>query len=181
MKKRAKEGVVRDRCGWSFALWRMLILLAVALTSQIGSSDVALSVGVGKGIMGDSGTPFERMVALGYQKQLLPELYIRPEGTYFLDISGQGKSSLVGSVLMGVEAKSSVGPELHFAIGPSYLQNPDQVLGGHFQFKVEFGAGISSDNVYLGVAWVHISSAGLEMPNHGRDFFPTAQLVVHGL
>lgn len=153
--------------------------LAVALLSQAALADVSLSVGVGKGIMGDPGTPFERMVGLGYQYNLAPELYIRPEGTYFLDISGQGRSSLVGAALLGVKAKSTVGPELHFAIGPAYLQNPDSVLGGHFQFKLEFGAGIASDSVYLGVAWVHMSSAGLEMPNHGRDFFPTAQLVVY--
>lgn len=153
----------------------LLLLLLLASSAQ---ADVALSVGVGKGIMGDPGTPFERMVALGYQRQLLPELYLRPEGSYFLDISGQGKSSFVGAVLLGVQAQSSVGPQLHFAIGPAYLENPDQILGGPFQFKVEFGAGIQSDHVYLGVAWVHMSSAGLEMPNHGRDFFPTAQLVV---
>lgn len=160
---------------------RKLLLAAAILLAFEARADIALSVGVGKGIMGDPGTPFERMVALGYQKHLLPELYLRPEATYFLDISGQGKSSFVGSALVGIEAKSTVGPELHVAIGPSYLQNPDQILGGHFQFKVEFGAGISSGHVYLGAAWVHMSSAGIEMPNRGRDFFPTAQLVVQCL
>lgn len=154
-------------------------ILSLLFLSSFAQADIALSVGVGKGIMGDNGTPFERMVALGYQHNLAPELYVRPEVSYFLDISGQGKSSLLAAALLGVKAKSTIGPALHFAIGPAYLQNPDQILGGHFQFKVEFGAGIDTDRVYLGAAWTHFSSGGLNQPNRGRDFFPTAQLVVH--
>jgi Lipid A 3-O-deacylase (PagL) len=145
------------------------ILLATMLLSAGANAEVALSVGTGKGIVGEHGVPFERTAAVGYQ---LPfgDFFVRPEGGYFLDISGQGASSLYAAPLLGVSTHSSNGPELHVAVGPGYLQNPDQVLGGHFQFSLEGGLGISDGKNYLGLAWKHLSSAGFEMPNHGRDF-----------
>lgn len=159
---------------------RALILLVAAILSHLALADVSLSVGTGKGIMGDHGTPFERAAALGYQYQFGTGIFIRPEAGWFMDISGQGMSSFWAAPLVGVRAKSQVGPELHLAIGPGYLQNPDQVLGGHFQFSIEGGIGITDDKFYIGLAWKHLSSAGFEMPNHGRDFI-TAQIRILAL
>lgn len=150
---------------------RKIISLFVLCFSIAAQADIVTSVGVGKGIFGDHGTPFERATAIGYQFDF-GDFFVRPEGGYFLDISGSGKSSLWAAPLLGVRALSAVGPELHLAIGPGYLQNPDGVLGGHFQFSLEGGVGISSNDgkTYVGMAWKHLSSAGFEMPNQGRDF-----------
>lgn len=145
------------------------ILPLVLLFTSLAQADLVTSVGVGKGIMEGHGTPFERVAALGYQFNW-GDFFMRPESGWFEDLSGNGKSSLWIAPLVGVRALSQVGPELHIAMGPGYLQNPDQVLGGHFQFSLEGGLGISDKNVYLGLAWKHLSSAGIEVPNQGRDF-----------
>lgn len=141
------------------------------LLSSFANADAVISIGVGKGIMEGHGTPFERTAILGYQFNF-GDFFVRPQGSYFLDVSGQSKSSLWASTLLGVRAVSRVGPELHLAVGPGYLQNPDQILGGHFQFNLEGGMGMLSKDgkTYVGAAWEHLSSAGFEMPNLGRDF-----------
>lgn len=149
----------------------MSLLFFLLFISTNSRADLVTSVGVGKGIFGDHGTPFERAASLGYQFDW-GDFFVRPEAGYFEDISGSGKSSLWLSPLMGVRALSGAGPELHIAVGPGYLQNPDQVLGGNFQFSLEGGLGLTSGDgtTYVGVAWKHLSSAGIEMPNQGRDF-----------
>lgn len=149
----------------------MKYLFALLLISTSAWADLSFSIGTGKGIFGSPGTPFERVVAAGYQLSW-SDFFLRPEAGYFEDLSGHGKSSYWLSSLLGVRALSTVGPELHIGVGPSYLQNPDAILGGHFQFSLEGGAGITdkSGQVYIGIAWKHLSSAGFEMPNQGRDF-----------
>lgn len=149
---------------------KILLLISLFCFSFFARADVVTSVGVGKGILGEHGTPFERAVAIGYQFDF-GDFFVRPEAGYFEDISGQGKSSAWAAPLLGVRALSQVGPELHIAVGPGYLQNPDEVLGGHFQFSLEGGIGLASADkkTYVGLAWKHLSSAGIEMPNMGRD------------
>lgn len=153
---------------------RFLLALGIGLLwmlSGIASrADVVLSVGPGKGILGDPGTPFERAVALGYEYRLPKGLFVRAEGGYFLDISGHGKSSFWAAPIFGVRAQSQVGPVLHVGVGPGWLQSPDGILGGHFQFSVEGGIGLCDENVCVQAVWKHLSSAGFNMPNHGRDF-----------
>jgi hypothetical protein len=144
-----------------------LALVALLLGAISAQAELVLSAGTGANIL--EGSPFERVAAVGYQLTA-ENFFVRPELGMFGDYSGHGQSSLWAAPLFGVEAQSSVGPELHLAMGPGYLQNPDQVLGGHFQFSLEAGFGIVDRDVYVGVAWKHLSSGGLEMPNHGRDF-----------
>jgi hypothetical protein len=147
-----------------------LFILFLLMVSCTASADIVLSVGVGKGITREAGTPFERAVALGYEHRFKQGFFVRPEVGYFMDNSGQGLSSFWAGPLIGVAAVSTVGPTLHLAIGPSYLHHPDQILGGHFQFSLEGGISLLDDNFSIGLYWKHLSSAGFEMPNKGRDF-----------
>lgn len=54
--------------------------------------------------------------------------------------------------------------------GPSYLSQKDQDLGGHFQFMQDLVIGVQDYYNIIGVGYKHISSAGIEKPNHGKDF-----------
>lgn len=140
------------------------------LSSQV-HADVVASVGLGKSAFGSSsGTPFERAASLGYEHSFLNGLFIRPEAGWFMDISGSGKSSAWAAPLVGVRSSSSVGPSMHLALGPGYLHNPDSFLGGHFQFSLEGGFALVDKNFGIGMVWKHLSSAGFNMPNRGRDF-----------
>lgn len=148
-----------------------LLLAALLLAFSTPSlATVVLSAGVGKNIMKQNGTPFERTGIVGYQFQLPKSVFIQPQAGYFLDTSGDTKSSIFASTLFGVEAKALAGPVLHLGVGPGYLQNPDQILGGHFQFNLEGGIGLCDGNVCVKLIWTHLSSGGIEMPNLGRDF-----------
>lgn len=146
------------------------ILLTLLLLSATAQADLVLGVGAGKGILDKNGTPFERIFQVGYQKDIAPDVFLRPQVVYFSDNSGNGHSSLLPSVLVGVSAKSKTGTELHIAAGPSYLQNPDGILGGHFQFTLEGCSSITDSDSSIGLCWIHASSAGLYEVNHGRDF-----------
>lgn len=146
------------------------LILSLLMLSTSALADLTATVGIGKGVLEHNGTPFDRMASLGYQIDLPLDFYVRPQAGYFLDISGVNKSSFWGTAQVGVKANTATGAMLNVGIGPSYLQNPDGILGGHFQFTVEGGAGIQTSNTYIGLAWIHISSAGIEMPNQGRDF-----------
>lgn len=143
------------------------------LMCQSAYADLTANVGLGKAAFGPPHIPFERTLSLGYQQDSQSGAFLRLEIGWFLDISGHGKSSFWVAPLLGISSQTSTGFELHLAIGPGYLQNPDERLGGHFQFSLEGGGGILSHDTYVGVAWKHLSSAGLEMPNMGRDFVVT--------
>ncbi len=79
------------------------------------------------------------------------------------------KSSGFVSGQIGVEAERGV--VLRLATGPAIISTPDSYLGGVFQFKDELFIGLKgyNDNT-LGFRYTHFSSAGLEMPNQGREF-----------
>lgn len=158
----------------------MRVAILFLLLSSVVQADLVLGVGAGKGILDKGGTPFERVFQVGYQKTVAPDLFVRPQAIYFTDNSGRGLSSFLPSVLVGVMASSKTGTELHIAAGPSYLQNPDGILGGHFQFTLEGCSLITDSHASIGLCWLHASSAGLEMPNNGRDFV-SIQLRLLGL
>lgn len=148
----------------------MRITLALLLLSTPALADVTLSLGAGKGAFGDPGTPFERVMSVGYEHTFHTGVFVRPQVGYFIDNAGGGQlSSGWVTTLFGVKAKSKVGPELHFAVGPSYLQHPDTVLGGHFQFNLEAGIGLADENFFVGVNATHLSSGPIYEVNRGRD------------
>lgn len=148
----------------------LLIVLLLSRPSLGSNNAVVLNIGVGSGIMKGPGTPFERSFQLGFEHWLAPGLFVRPQAGYFLDVSGENKSSFTASGLIGVAAKSPMGAVLHLAFGPMWLQNTDNLLGGHFQFNLEGGIGIYGENVGIEAVWWHFSSAGIYQPNKGRDF-----------
>jgi Lipid A 3-O-deacylase (PagL) len=160
----------------------MLKLVAITLlvlfpSLALADSDIDINVGAGKGIF-QTHQPFERMISGGYQQMSSGGIFVRFEMGYFLDNSGNGKSSLWVAPLVGIEPRTTDGIAMHFAVGPGYLQNPDHILGGHFQFSLEAGGGIRDTcGRYFGAVWKHLSSASIYPENQGRDF-PALQVRV---
>jgi len=55
--------------------------------------------------------------------------------------------------------------------GVAGITNPDSYLGGYGQFKGDLCAGAKDmKGVSVGVCYSHLSSAGIFLPNKGRDF-----------
>ncbi len=146
-----------------------LLALSVLVFPGVSRADLVVAIGAGKRILSQG--PFERVAAAGYQFPILRDLFFRPELGGWTDLSGNGRVSPYLTGMLGVRTlPHPTGLELHIGVGPSFLLNPDQVLGGHFQFCLEGGLGLVDKDVYLGIAYKHLSSAGFEMPNQGRDF-----------
>lgn len=85
-------------------------------------------------------------------------------------IEGRRSSALAGASL-GVNVNG--GPFFGQAlVGPALISCKDSSLGGPFQFNndVAFGIRDDSNKATFGVAYKHVSSAGIELPNRGRDF-----------
>ena len=65
---------------------------------------------------------------------------------------------------------NSNGTVVSIFTGPALISIPDSYLGGPFQFMSDVHWGVQDmDLNYIGVYYRHISSAGLETPNVGRD------------
>jgi hypothetical protein len=80
------------------------------------------------------------------------------------------KSSLVGKYQIGVTPGPNVGVYTKAFLGPCLISTTDAYLGGHFQFCEDFGLGVRDMYTFAGLNYGHISSAGLESPNKGRDW-----------
>lgn len=85
-------------------------------------------------------------------------------------IKDRSSSGMIGAST-GVHVKA--GPFYAQAlIGPALISRTDSALGGRFQFNndVAFGLVDEENNATVGIAYKHISSAGISRPNRGRDF-----------
>lgn len=89
----------------------------------------------------------------------------------WLDSRGEGRtSSAFIGYQIGFDVRNDI-LEVSVWSGPTLISSTDAALGGNFQFNetIFFGVRDKHDNV-IGMAYNHFSSAGLEMPNMGKDF-----------
>lgn len=108
---------------------------------------------------------------LGYQEEfwVLTKQY---EAGFWSDSVGNGrKSSGMLSASLGVTVYAGY---VYFQAlsGPGLITSPDNQLGGNFQFNNDFAFGFKDLNTgnTIGFNYKHVSSAGFEQPNRGRDF-----------
>lgn len=114
-----------------------------------------------------------KAIFISYQDVMFgPLIHQFEAGTWFDNsgIEGRKSSGLLGYSL-GVNANAGS----FFAqalVGPSFITATDSNLGGPLQFNNDFGFGIKDQHTggSIGITYKHVSSAGLELPNKGRDF-----------
>lgn len=152
------------------------IAIFVLIICTTARADLTLGIGAGQGIFGPPGNPFERVAQVGYQYNFAQDFFVHPEVVYFEDLSGGGHlSSLIVTSRFGVRTLLPGNlAEVHIALGPAWLQNPDVILGGPFQFSLEGGLCSNDGKEAICALFDHYSSAGIEQPNHGRDFIMIA-------
>ena len=112
-----------------------------------------------------------KFAKFGVQEDLLGPLKQRFNVGLWLDQRGQGYSNAAyGGYQLGFDVKNSV-LEMGIFSGPTLISSTDAELGGLFQLNETFFFGIrDSENDFIGAVYNHFSSAGLEMPNLGKDF-----------
>ena len=99
---------------------------------------------------------------------------------YQLEVGGwfdnTGLAGHRGSALVSASVGLDVSADVFFAqalVGPALITHPDSVLGGPGQINNDFAFGLQDPRTRarLGFNYKHDSSAGLEQPNQGRDFY----------
>jgi len=107
-------------------------------------------------------------ISFGVQKRIFSTLYRQTEGGFWID-RNRGNSGF-GVLSLGIHVDNELfyGETMH---GIGLISRKDKLLGGHFQFFHDVGTGIVSRNgSTFGIQIKHISSAGINTPNIGRNF-----------
>lgn len=111
---------------------------------------------------------------VGYREDILGGLMEwQYKGAFWGDGSGDPSRRSSFMVSTGPVFTVKLKPvEARTSWGLAAISNPDSYLGGRFpQFNGEFYLGVRDDaGRAIGVKYEHVSSAGLRMPNLGRDF-----------
>lgn len=146
--------------------------LAVFLvnTGYAQNDQMVLDGGIGVFNSGKKSLSETKMLSLGIQEDVWGPLKQRVVAGGWLDNAGGGRtSSAFASGQIGFEVNGN-GLVAGIFTGPAFISSPDILLGGHLQFMDDIHFGIQDkESNYMGLMYRHLSSAGLEMPNIGRD------------
>jgi hypothetical protein len=130
---------------------------------------VVLNVGVGRDII--IGEQFERTAKVGYAIPVFEGFSVRPEVAGWMTGRTGHKSGVLFALPLEFRAVSPGGIYASISFGPGVITSPDAWLGGHFQFDTELALGVMAGNgLGCGLAYGHVSSAGIYEVNKGRDW-----------
>lgn len=148
------------------------LLLALVFFTCVSSANADLAFKYGLGIVhSELGTAQTKFISFSYLHPVLFDLAVEQYelGAWIDTASGRNPSGF-GSYSVGVAPQFGVF-YVHALWGAGLITTTDELLGGHFQFFHDLGFGLKDDRgVAVGIQYKHISSAGLAMPNYGRDF-----------
>jgi len=153
---------------------RKLLAIALLFCSTISyAGEGFMAFGVGVFSTAKRGYGSVKTFSLGHRIDLMEGIYWQNR----LGAWGQGsnpdgmRSGGFGS--SGPGLRVDLAPvELYAGYGVAVITTPDSYLGGRFpQFQGEIGVTLRDRGGNgIGLEYQHISSAGLNMPNMGRDF-----------
>jgi len=153
-------------------LYKYLILLLFCSISQANDLQIRYGIGI---FVPDTKNPTEIiLVSLAHQRPFLKDLLVNKiELGAFSDSRsdlGRRSSGYIADSI-GLRIQPFQGFYVESLWGLSALSHTDSWLGSHFQFMQDLGIGfVDSNSSTIGLSYKHISSAGLFLPNKGRDF-----------
>lgn len=150
---------------------KFVVLLLLMSGMAYGQNDQqVVTGGIGVFNSGKNTLSETKMLSYGIQEDLWGPLKQRGTIGGWLDDAHNGKKDsafIAGQLGFEVDNNGWIGGVFS---GPALISSPDALLGGIFQFMDQISFGIQDKhNSYFGVFYRHFSSAGLEMPNIGRD------------
>lgn len=139
-----------------------------------------LFLGYGVGVFKDSNEYIgqNKYFEAGYREFLVSGIYWQYKAGFWGEGSNDQTRKSGGWISTGPGLEVNLKPiEIRSGWGLAAITTPDSQLGGRFpQFNGEFYVGVRDDaGSSIGLQYEHISSAGLQLPNQGRDFM-TLQL-----
>ena len=152
-----------------------LVVLALVTSSfaHAGAQDeMFLDVGLGTFSTEGKSLSEVKFAKLGIQEEIWDSFKHRFNVGGWLDQRGEGKTNAAfASYQLGFDVTNDV-LEMGIFSGPGLISSTDTSLGGYFQFNETVYLGIRNpkSDESIGISYNHFSSAGLEMPNQGKDF-----------
>jgi len=149
-----------------------LIILVGLIVVVLNAHADDYSFKYGMGIIDEAITGEAKIFSLRQEEHAFAMIYSAKEiGLWSDQGSGAGrKSSAFGAFQLGVKPGASTGIYGKAFWGVTLISSKDALLGGNAQFVSDFGVGIRDSGSFIGVGYKHISSAGIFLPNKGRDF-----------
>ena len=149
----------------------LLTFLLCPLVS-FGQSTINFKYGVGILQSAQKSNSDSAFGSLSYQTPIKGSLYHQVESGLWTSRARDLGQKMSGFLSHNLGLKLNLGPcYIESMHGLGFITTPDSLLGGRFQFFHDVGFG-AKDKVgsAFGVQIKHISSAGLEKPNIGRNF-----------
>lgn len=150
----------------------MIKLLIAFLTITAARANEQLDLKYGLGVFTEDAKPgLVKYFGLSYTNDFMYKpLSQRAELGVWADANSARSSSGIFSYMLGLQVKPSIF-YLESFWGMAMITNTDARLSTNFQFAHDLGVGLKDNQGrYLGVTWKHISNAGIQQPNQGRDF-----------
>jgi len=152
----------------------ILYTVAITIICVLGSRNAFpsdYSVKGGPALLDGAPSGESKYFAIRSEQYQFHGVYTALEGGGWVDNGGEGrKSSLITKAQLGVSPGQSNGIFGKVFTGVCAISSTDTMLGGHGQFCTDVGIGFRDRDTYMGVGYMHVSSAGLSRPNKGRDF-----------
>jgi hypothetical protein len=152
---------------------KYLLILSIILSVNL-HADLAIKYGLGVAQSAKDSNSETKVISIAYQEQIAFLEYLIKQyevGAYIDSRQDLGRrSSGFATASLGVHVNAA-GTYCQALWGVGGITNVDSYLGGNFQFNQDLSVGFRDNNgAMIGVNYKHISSAGLYMPNVGRDF-----------
>ena len=165
-KREGKEGF------YIFIALVVGILLTV-FTEKCHAQGDQIVIDAGLGILNSEGSSLSqnKFAKIGVEEDLWYNLKQKINVGEWLDNRGYGYSnSAFTGYQLGFEVSNEV-LEASVWSGPTLIGAPDAALGGPIQFNETIYLGIvDKDKNSIGMVYNHFSSAGIYVPNLGRDY-----------
>ncbi len=155
--------------------WYLVLGLILSVDSHAKNSDREVSFGLGLGIFKSADTFVDqvKIINFEYRKFFMPGFYWSLRAGFWNDQSSGENRNPSGYFSGSAGIKVNTQPIVaRCGLGVSAITSPDSYLGGRFpMFNLELFLGLEDGyGNGIGLKYEHISSAGLVMPNLGRDF-----------
>ena len=146
-------------------MYKCLILLFLLAQTCLADTYIKYGIGISK----DQQLGEVKVIAGGYQTPIYESIISQIELGYWSDPHLGRKSSIFGNVSFGLDIQAGI-LYTQALWGIALISQTDSILGGNFQFNHDIFLGLRDKNGYsIGIGYKHISSAGIYMPNLGRD------------
>ncbi len=148
--------------------WTVALTILFYVISHANAADY--SIRFGPGIDQNRLTGATKSFGLRHEEDLMDGIYTGFEvGGYADTIPGRSSAGVVKAQL-GVKPGPEVGIYGFGFVGPCGISATDTYLSTNVQFCTDVGLGVRDRKTFMNAGYMHISNAGIRLPNRGKDY-----------